>query len=488
MTLTRFITKDGRFLPGEQAGVDAMLARLAAAENPRLMLFVHGGLVNQTDGLNGAAEFAGLVHGLSGEGWEIAAPIWRSGVSESVESNWAELQDEPRFVRIALRIAAWLDRRFGNKLFADAMIELAPPGSGLDLLQQIELPEAEQLHADLATTPEVLNQVLQVEDLTDQHLAESELAQDILADEELARWLEAGLPHFDERIVRRVQAARLVPPPVADKRALATPAAWIIAIEAARIGWRVLKRKIRKRDHGFGPTLIEELLRALYLAEAGAALWNAMKEDARQHFDGGGAGTYLIEQLGAIARAGKDVRLLAVGHSAGALFCGRLALATRLEPASLSVGHILLAPAIRIDEAAESYAGGRFEGLRIFTMNDTREVANALDGKVFGKAYSRSLLYLISGVLENGGDYPDAPLLGMQRHLTPHYDETRREGAALQKLRGVLAGLPEPVVFAPSLPDAGPGHRTNSFMHGHYWAEDQTVESIEAIARRGFSA
>ncbi|MBF7014292.1 hypothetical protein QUC32_08760 [Novosphingobium resinovorum] len=356
------------------------------------------------------------------------------------------------------------------------------------MLQQVELPEAEQLHAELAGQPEVLNQVMQVEDLTDQHLAESEVAQEILADDELVGWLETGLPHVDERIVRRAHAARLVPPAATDKRALTSPAAWIVAIEAARIGWRVLKRRINKRDHGFGPTIVEELLRALYLSRAGATLWNAMKGDARQHLDVGGAGAYLLERLGDIARGGKDVRLLAIGHSAGALFCGRLALATRLAPANLSVGHILLAPAIRIDEAAESYAGGRFEGLRIFTMNDPREIANALDGKLFGKAYSRSLLYLISGALEDKGDCPDAPLLGMQRHLVPPYKGTGRENAAREKLEGVLAGLPDPVVFAPSPGNAAPGHRTNSFMHGGYWWDDQTVESIKGIARFGFAA
>ncbi|MBF7014291.1 hypothetical protein QUC32_08765 [Novosphingobium resinovorum] len=75
MTLTTFITQDGRALPAELAKLDAMLDRLAAAENPRLMLFVHGGLVNETDGINGAHQFAARVHELSGEGWEIAAPI-----------------------------------------------------------------------------------------------------------------------------------------------------------------------------------------------------------------------------------------------------------------------------------------------------------------------------------------------------------------------------------------------------------------------------
>ena len=488
MTLTTFITQDGRTLPSEQARLEAMLDRLAAAENPRLMLFVHGGLVSQADGIAGAEDFAGLVEELTDEGWEIAAPIWRSSVGETVESNWEELKNEPRFVRIAVRIAAWLDRRFGNRLFAEAMTETALRGGSLEVLQHIALPDAGQLEADLAAQPEVLNQIMLVEDLTDLQLAESEMAAEILADEELVGWLEAGLPYVDERIVRRVHALRLAPPTLTDKRAIATPAAYISAIEAARIGWRVLKRTIDRRDHGLGPTIVEEVLRALYLAKAGAALWRVMKEDARQHLDAGGAGTYLLARLGEIARGGKDVRVLAIGHSAGALFCGRLALATRLAPPGLSVGHILLAPAIRIDEAAEGYAGGRFEGLRVFTMNDQREIANALDGKIFGKAYTASLLYLISGALEDEGEYPDAPLLGMQRHLAPPYKGTRRENEAREKLAKVLAGLPDPVIFAPSPDNAPSGRRTNSVMHGGYWRDQPTVESIKQIARFGFTA
>lgn len=34
---------------------------------------------------------------------------------------------------------------------------------------------------------------------------------------------------------------------------------------------------------------------------------------------------------------------------------------------------------------------------------------------------------------------------------------------------------------------ADPPHRTNSFMHGGYWWDDQTVESIKGIARFGFA-
>ncbi|NKL66598.1 hypothetical protein [Rhizobium leguminosarum] len=61
----------------------------------------------------------------------------------------------------------------------------------------------------------------------------------------------------------------------------------------------------------------------------------------------------------------------------------------------------------------------RFENFRVFTMTDANEQADQL----VPKFYNRSLLYFISGVLE---DEPDAPIAGMQRFWsgkTPFIDD-----------------------------------------------------------------
>lgn len=469
MTLTRFVTTKGAFAPGAKALVDAMLARLAAADRPRLVLFVHGGLVNRSDGNQSAGEFAVRIGELANEGWEVAAPIWQSGLSETILQNWDELESEPIFNRLIYRIILWAERRFGERLIAGALTDL---------------PEAEQLSTAWDMTPGDLDRALHADSLPADVLAEDELAQDILADAELVAMLEAGQPLMDRRIVEMCQTAQRFQPAGVEKSA-APRAALVIAVKAARIGWIVINRLRTGRGHGLRPTIVEELLRELYLAQAGATLWEDMKESARQHFEGDNAGAYLLAGLSNIARSGKEVQLLVVGHSAGSLFCGRLALATQLAPANLKVEHILLAPAIALDEAADVYARGRYDGLRIFTMDDDREEANALDGNAFGKIYEGSLLYLISGALENLGTNPDAPILGMQRHLAPRYSPKPAESAALQRLRIVLGSLPAPLIFAPSPPNAPVGQRTNSDKHGGYWKDDQTVQSIMAIARDG---
>ena len=68
--------------------------------------------------------------------------------------------------------------------------------------------------------------------------------------------------------------------------------------------------------------------------------------------------------------------------------------------------------------------------------------------------------YLISGVLENDGKNPDAPILGMQRHLAPRYPMTRAEKTAFERLQTVLDTQWVPLVFAPSSENAPAGQRT----------------------------
>lgn len=477
MTLTRFVTERGAFEDGQKELVDALLARLAAADQPRLVLFVHGGLVSRKNGEAGAEEFARKITDLVAEGWEVAAPIWQSGLSETIRQQWQELEQEPRFLGITSHAEKWAERR-------EAMLS---EGAALTALSDAWLINPALL-AIMETAATVEEQMLMIDSLPDEVLLEDELAQDILADEELVALLEAGQPLMDAEVVAQCRAAQMLRPAGADK-ATGLWAAAVIAAKTARAVRRVIARMRGGRGHGIKSTIVEEILRAFYVAQIGASIWGEMKDNARRHFEGDNAGAYLLAGLSEIARGGKEVQLLAIGHSAGSVFCGQLALATKLAPANLKVGHILLAPAIALAEAADTYARGRYEGLRVFTMGDDRERMNALDDKPpFNSFYAGSLLYLISGVLEDGGDYADAPLLGLQRHLEPGYAPTRREREALQQLGGVLAPLPVPVVYAPS-PDGAPeGQQTNSRQHGGYWWEEQTVESIKAIAREGFGA
>jgi hypothetical protein len=487
MTQVIFYTKNGRLDPESEQPIEDMLARLSAAENPRLLLFVHGGLVSENDGVKTAIKLASAFAPLASAGWETGFPIWRSSIGETIWNNHDELAREPRFQRILFRLIEWLDRRLGKGVIDKAFVDTGSVERALGALEAASQPSASAIEAMLTATGD-LERTLNVEGLSDQHLEDTELARSVLADSNLVALLETDLPMMDPAVQARAQAARLVAAPQSAKSAAVSPSAWVVAIAVARVGFRVLKRSLQDRDHGLGPTVVEELIGALYLDKAGASIWAAMKNDARQHFAPGGAGSRLLEGVSNIARSGKTVRVMTIGHSAGSLFASQLAREAARAPANLVCDFVLLAPAIRIDEAAEQFGSGRVNGFRIFTMDDQRERANRLDGNPFGKIYHRSLLYLISGVLERKAQsrYADAPLLGLQRHLAPEYRPTGDERAALNAARSFLSAAPDRIVYAHTAGSAAPGRTSMSSLHGGYWGDPQTLDSVRWIAQRGY--
>lgn len=488
MSNTIFFTRDGRLDAESESSVDAMLTRLAAADDPRLLLFVHGGLVPENYGVGTAISLANKLGPLVDEGWEIGCPVWRSSIGETLRANQDELAKETRFVRIILRIVAWVDRRLGGGALDKALIDNGDIEGVLTQIEARSWPDIPEIQSILAENSD-LERAENVEGLTHLHLQETELFQEFMADQEFIELIEAGIPLMDVGVRNRVAAARaLAPPSGANKLAGAFPAAWTVAIMAVRIGYRVVRRILKKRDHGVGPTIVEEVIGALYLNQAGAAIWRFMKGDAREHFSPGGAGTKILDGLADIARGGKPVRLLGIGHSAGSLFLGQLAMQAAKAPDNLRVEHLMLAPAIRLDEAARCFSRGRVDGLRIFTMSDKLERANHLDDTVFGKLFHRSLLYLILGVLEQDGGrpYSDASLLGLERHLSPQYRPTREEQDQLMVLRTVFGASPDRLIYSETPAGAAPGRRTASKVHGGYWDDEATLDSIRWIARNGF--
>ena len=490
MSYTPFFTTDGKLDDASKADVEAMLQRLSRADNPKLMLFVHGGLVNTMAGWMSASEFAGRMAPLQREGWEIGSPIWRSGLGETIRINQDELAQESLFVRIVVRLIEWLDRKLGLGVVDRAFIDNGDVNAAITALNAAPQPEAEAVEVRLGSSEGELERAQNVEALSDQHLENTDLAQMLLDDSEFVAAVIPGLSMIDADVRERVDAARVFG--MARSRhpvGVSAPAAYAVSLSVVRAGYRVLKRLVQDRDHGLGPTIVEEVIGALYLDQVGSAAWKLMKDDARQHFDAGGAGRLVFRTLAEIARTGKPVRLITVGHSAGSVFAAAQADYAAEAPANLTMDNIFLAPAVRIDEASEKLGSGRADGLRIFTMDDAHERANHLDGTIFGKIYQRSLLYLISGVLERGtrSRYTDAPLVGLQRHLIPKYRPTREERRELDAFKGWLGAKNDGLIYSPSPTENGPGRRAFASVHGGFWRDDAVVESILWIARNGFN-
>ena len=113
-----------------------------------------------------------------------------------------------------------------------------------------------------------------------------------------------------------------------------------------------------------------------------------------------------------------------------------------------------LAPAVRIDEFADALQRGApfVSAFRMFTMKDELERKDAVLGPGTAAIYPCSLLYVISGVLEDerAEAFPDAPIVGMQRFLgsDPGWLTDPRQIASARAVLNFLTSPNHGVVYA----------------------------------------
>jgi pimeloyl-ACP methyl ester carboxylesterase len=250
---------------------------------------------------------------------------------------------------------------------------------------------------------------------------------------------------------------------------------------AVRIAVATLRRFVAGRDHGLHATIIEEILRAAWLADLGTWGWDAMKRTAQQMWEPPlaarpAAGSLLLERL--VAR-GNLPPIDVVGHSAGSIAICHMVAALMQRYPTVSLRNVtLLAPACRHDLFAATLvpalAANRIRSLRMFTMSDEHERRDALVNQA-PFLYPRSLLYLVSGIFE---DVADAPLLGMQRFLS---GADPFIGAGYDRVRAALpvAGLG----WSPTAAAAPLGMRCAAVDHGTFDEDSSLRESLMEIVR-----
>ena len=213
----------------------------------------------------------------------------------------------------------------------------------------------------------------------------------------------------------------------------------------------------------------------LGIGKVGARVWGGMKANAaRGSAPGGGArlvAAHLRDFAGRYHKAfgAGEVRLHAVGHSAGSVFHGHFVpTALDLGVPAFASAHFL-APAVRLDEFLERLAphlGNGVGHLSLFTMRKDFELADSVGG-----VYRKSLLYLIRNALE--WDAPE-PVLGLEESLRA--DDRAR---ALFGLGGAASDAAE-VVFSPTASGAGRS-ASRATTHGGF---DDDAATMEAVLRR----
>jgi hypothetical protein len=459
--------RNGELAATTPADVDAMFTDLA--DQRRIVLHFHGGLVNRDSGQRIAENLAEVY---LDAGAKPVFFVWQSGVFEIISGNLRQIVGEGVFRRIlhlVLKFAAGKVRDDAGSAGARAIGDLpVPPSHEVDAELQARAAGREPF-AGLPTTHDV-------SELTD---AERDA---FLLDGESDGELQA---HVDEPTLMSADVVREL-----DAAGPAGARSFVGAALLVRKSLTVLERVIGRyrdnSDHGLYPTVVEELLRAFYLGSVGGAVWSAMKAETLDTFDDAvparGGRLFLNKLESLFARPESQwPQLTLVGHSTGAVFIDHFlsALAERQKAGTIPAGFavrnvVFLAPACTTEHFAKvvNEHNKLVDRFRMFTMDDEHERAD----RVLGAVYPRSLLYLVSGLLEvDGSESRCVPVTGLARYLAGP-DHAKEHVRVVRQYIG--AGDQHRLVTSPSPAGAPPGMRAGAVSHGAFDNDPLVQQSL----------
>lgn len=440
----RFVVhlEHGRLSDTSRADVHRMVQAMTAdPDGACLLVHVHGGLVNKAAGL-ATADRLGPFYRQAG-----ACPlffVWESGPVESIVNALHAIGRRSLF-RALLRVTLAFAR--GKLAQSEGRRGAAPiPVDDGEIVREL---------ADLAVGREPFA------DRSDRLPADAALTPGERAQFEAALLADAALTR-------------------ANRAELWMPLRLVTGAVAVLV--RCIRRYASGRAHGVYPTVVEEILREFYAADAIAVLWHVMKRGTERAFDAAdeqAGGAALLCELASAWQAGYRPRIILVGHSTGAIFISHwLSRASEWLAPEVVFDVVHLASASTCGLMAQTIASSasRIRGFRHFGMDDERERADQLVPGL----YTRSLLYFVSGVLEAE---PDEPLVGMARFLGPPPRQTAGASGAVSAVSAFLAARPGGAVWAPS--DGAPGRRSLAVRHGDFDDDAATLESLAHVIARG---
>jgi hypothetical protein len=472
------VLREGKFDTNE--GSDASdLSRIfgnIAQQGKPVVIHFHGGLVDKASGVAAANV---LRPDYEGAGAYPVFFVWQSGWEDVLQNKLPAIFNEPFFQKALTFLSQ----------FAKAKVDKAQQRGIARAAGGVPVPPEPAVRAELTVPANGKEPFADVDpravppgdELTPEELAQFRAA--VEADPTLAAMATqltqpgptiAGAPSLVD--ANALGPAVLGLPSAVSQLKLAASLAGVLAA--------VIKRFADRRDHGFYPTIVEEICRAFYVGSTGRFVWSAMKQEIDDAFgvatDCGG--TQFITQLQQLNASGHKPRITLVGHSAGAIYACRFLqeVQSRGLPADVRFDLITIAPACDFAVLAKTLqsAAARIDRLRVFGMDDARESVNAIVPVV----YPRSLLYFVSGVAE---DEDDCPLVGMQRYYGSPYDDASQFPEIDYVRKTALFQDADAMRWA--LAAGGPGLDCDMRSHGG-WVSDapQTLASVKHIIQSGF--
>ena len=501
------ILRDGKFDTANGTSpqtMDNMFANLRTELPKKIVINFHGGLVDRPSGIAAATA---LNPDYETAGAHPLFFIWESGWREVLEQKLPNIFQEEIFKNILTRVTQFAKAKVdkatetGTSMGIDDLplpketpirTELKVPSDGQEPFAGVDpsvIPESDQL-----TNEERKMFIERMKNDTSLEVIGQRVANSVQTPE-----AEAGLGTAKAATIRGASETLMDPDVLREitstgdiekGEAKSVFSAASLAARAAVVLERVISRFARRRDHGFYLTIVEEILRGFYVGNAGKFMWDGMKSDIVDAFgfaaDCGGA-----QFLAGLEKVWNDPvwnstakpALTLVGHSAGAIYaCNFLReVEARKLPADVKFNVILIAPACTFRVLADTLkaAGNRVDALRVFGMDDERERKNALVPAV-PLLYPSSLLYFVSGILE---DESDTPLVGMARFWEGIYTSGK-----FPEIDYVVNGA----FFKPktsriwALSSGGNGLNCDMSTHGGWAEAPETLKSVLYILSKGY--
>lgn len=446
--------------------LNILLTQLRDGGVGKVVLHFHGGLVSSAKGVALANRLAPIYENAGA--YPITA-ISATGLAETIGRNLQTLNQTRLFtklVNVAIQRSA-------------ARLRASSTGRGGGALMSLdEVAEARAVDADFARLADPARGTGIVLDVADIDAIQSELEAEV--EEELD-----SDPAFESLLAEDPQETPLLDQAVATDLAPREGRPLISTVAAARLIVKVIVRTLRRfvagRDHGVIATVVEEVLRAAYLANVGAWVWSGMKttsatmwQPASGSGEETGVGAFLLQGLSDLQSVRPELTIDLVGHSAGAIAIANLLSTAAARHPTFRVRNVfLLAPALTVDAFDRDVRGNAslFTTLRLFALADGLECHDRLVPGV----YPRSLLYLVSGLLEGGAD---VPLVGLQRHTDGRrpYDDNQ-----LTRVHRYLLRAPNQVIIARTPSTALAGSRSAAGRHGDFDEDRVTLQSLSVI-------
>ncbi len=460
-----------------------------------LVIHFHGGL-NNFQTAKGIAERLSPIYEEAGGNPMFFA--WESGLLETVENNLIEISKEKIFGLVWKRVRRIIERKtlqviggrdigdlpnvetndvdmeIDEAISSDNVSEISKKEFQHDVsITELSFEERLQLETELQLDIELIMEVQKISfGLKSPETIEMELNSrsfSTVRGSEATLMDPIALDKFTER-------------PLSGSRGIVSSAKLVKAIVG--VAARVISRYLKKRDHGLHATIIEEILRTLYLSNIGGLIWKTMKKDTTDSFGSNPlahGGTAVLDAINTFSNNGEEHDVILVGHSAGAIYASEFIKAADSSlHGNIKFKVVLLAPAVTfklLDEVFDKHRE-RIKDFRMFTMTDENEKNDVLVKYL----YPHSLLYFVSGVTESE---VDMPLLGMERY----FDETLFSSSkfpSVGRVRDLISRDFQNSVVLSESTGRPAGLNTKSYRHGDFDNDETTMESVSHLIKNGF--